>query len=281
MSPFVIGLIVVISLTTLVVLLYGICLYPGKRRNITPFDRVKYAHRGLHDANTPENSLAAFRAAKNAGFGVELDIQFTADKQIVVFHDADLKRMCGIDKRIDALTYDELAKYTLLDSDQHIPLLRDVLAALGTTPVLCEFKSHGAVTDCSLCEAAYPLLHAYAGPLCVESFNPFVIRWFRRHHPDVIRGILSMKYDDASGVTRVQQILLTALLTNCITHPDFIAYKYTDRCTFSLRVCRALFRPATFAWTIRSQAAENNALRTFNTVIFEKYLPKNRFTHDK
>ncbi len=274
-------LIALLVFIVIVILLYIVCLYPGRQRDIYPFDKVKYAHRGLHDDNTPENSIAAFRAAKDVGFGVELDIQFTADKQVVVFHDADLKRMCGIDKRVDALTYDELTQYTLLESDQHIPLLSDVLEALDTTPVLCEIKSHGAVTDCSLCEAAYPLLLAYGGPLCVESFNPFVIRWFRRHHPDIIRGILSMKYDDTSGVTRVQQILLTALLTNCITRPDFIAFKYADRREFSLRICRTLFHSATFAWTIRSQAAENEALRTFDTVIFEKYVPKKRFSDER
>lgn len=276
MPSFLIGLlIVVISLAVLLLFVYLFCLYPGKRRDTAPFNRVRFAHRGLHDDVTPENSLAAFRAAKAAGFGVELDIQFTADKQIVVFHDADLKRMCGVDKRVDSLTYDELRQYTLLNSDQRIPLLRDVLVNLGTTPVLCEIKSYGAFTDCSLCEAAYPLLEAYAGPLCVESFNPYVVRWFRQQHPDIIRGILSMQFDDESGVTRTQQFLLTALLTNFMTHPDFIAFKYADRRAFSFRVCRALFRPTTMAWTVRSQATQDDALRTFDTVIFENYLPKN------
>lgn len=268
--------LIILALTAVVLMLILLfCLYPGKSRSIAPFDRVKFAHRGLHDDSLPENSIAAFRAAKEAGFGVELDIQLTADKQVVVFHDADLTRMCGVAKRIDSLTYDELQQYTLKDSNQRIPLLRDVLIALGSTPVLCEVKGYGPVSDCSLCAAAYPLLQNYAGPLCVESFNPFIIRWFRRNHPDMIRGILSMKYDNESGVTQIQQLLLTALLTNFLTHPDFIAFRHTDHRVLSLRVCRALFRTKTFAWTIRSQVEQDNARRYFDTVIFEKYIPEN------
>ncbi len=265
---------IVASAAAVLLLLFLLCLYPGRRRSITPFDRIQYAHRGLHNDALPENSIAAFRAAKEAGFGVELDIQFTADKQIVVFHDADLKRMCGIDRRVDSMTYSELQQYALKNSGERIPLLRDVLAVLEQTPALCEIKSYGAVTDRSLCEAAYPLLESYTGPLCVESFNPFIIRWFRQNHPHVIRGILSMHYDDSSGVTKTQQLLLTALLTNCITHPDFIAYKHTDRHVLSFRICRTLFRTKTFAWTVRSQAQQDSATPFFNTVIFEKYIPK-------
>lgn len=265
---------IALAAAVVLVMLFLICLYPGKRRNIDPFDGVKFAHRGLHNDSLPENSMAAFRAAKEAGFGVELDIQLTADKQIVVFHDADLKRMCGVDRRVDSLTYDELQQFTLAGSNQRIPLLRDVLAVLETTPVLCELKSYGAVTDCSLCKAAYPLLKSYAGALCVESFNPFMIRWFRQNHPSVIRGILSMQYDDTSGVTRAQQFLLTALLTNCITRPDFIAFKHTDCHVLSFRICRALFRTAAFAWTVRSQEEQDASALYFDTVIFENYRPK-------
>lgn len=275
MPKLIIALIVLVVLAVIILLSFLFCLYPGKRRSIAPFDRIKYAHRGLHDDLLPENSIAAFRAAKEAGFGVELDIQFTADKQIVVFHDSDLARMCGVNKRVDSLTYDELQQYTLLHSDQRIPLLSDVLNVLGTTPVVCEIKSYGAVMDCSLCEAAYPLLQSYTGPLCVESFNPFIIRWFRKKHPNIVRGILSMHYDDESGVSRPQQLLLTALLTNCITHPDFIAFRHTDHRVLSLRICRNLFRAAAIAWTVRSSAEQKAALRRFDTVIFEKYLPEN------
>lgn len=256
----------------LVLLLLWLIL-PGRRRDVTPFNRVKYAHRGLHtnDGRVPENSLAAFRAAAQAGYGVELDVQFTADRQIVVFHDNDLKRMCGIDKRVDELTYDELKQLRLLDSDQTVPLLSEVLNVLDGATLLCEFKPMRSYTDTSLCEATLPLLNAYKGAVCIESFNPFMVRWFRRHAPEYIRGILSKKFEKGE-VAQALRFPLSSLFTNCLCRPDFIAYQHTDHNQFFFRLCR-LFRPMTVAWTVRSHAEESAAARQFDTVIFEGYFP--------
>ena len=184
-------------LLAVLVFLLLLAILPRRRRNTSPFDRTLYAHRGLHsnEGGVPENSLAAFAAATKAGYGVELDVQFTADRKIVVFHDNDLKRMCGIDRRVDELTYDELKTLRLLDSDQHIPLLSEVLEVLDGATLLCEFKAMRSYTDTSLCEAALPLLNSYKGAVCIESFNPFMVRWFRKHAPHYIRGILSKKFE--------------------------------------------------------------------------------------
>lgn len=88
------------------------------------FSGRNFAHRGLHsiEDGIPENSLAAFRAARENGFGIELDLQLTCDGQVVVFHDHDLNRMCGADVTVDELTYDELKKYRLAGTNEHIPL---------------------------------------------------------------------------------------------------------------------------------------------------------------
>ncbi len=277
-------MIVLYILIGLVVLLTGIFLYaiaPRRRRNTKPFDRTFFAHRGLHteDGEAPENSLASFERAKRAGYGVELDIQFTADRQIVVFHDKDLSRMCGIDKRVDALTYNELKEFALQGGQEHIPLLRDVLELLGDTPLLCEIKSYGANSDTSLCAAAWPLLAQYKGPLCIESFNPFMVQWFRKNQPQIIRGILSTCYDDVEEVTYWQGVALGALLTNFLTRPDFIAYDFKHRDKYPFTLCRSLFRPLTIAWTITDKEQETTALKAFDTCIFEQYYPKNRARH--
>ena len=268
-------LIILGGLCAATILLYLYAVKPGKRRDISPFDRIPCAHRGLHDrdAGIPENSLAAFRAARQNGYGVELDIQFTADRQIVVFHDKTLTRMCGVDRRVDALTYTEIQELTLGNTQERIPLLQDVLRVLVDTPIICEIKSHGALTDTSLCAAAQPLLDAYAGPLCVESFNPFMMRWFRLHSPRTARGILSMVFDDNKEVTPAQGFLLTSLLTNFLCRPDFIAFQHTDKQVFSFRVCRQLFRAHTIAWTIQSTEDENASKDSFDTIIFENYYP--------
>lgn len=257
------------------------CIAPRRRRDTAPFDRTFFAHRGLHteDGEAPENSLASFERAKLAGYGVELDIQFTADRQIVVFHDKTLTRMCGVDKRIDSLTYDEIKELTLQGGQEHIPLLSDALELLGDTPILCEIKSYGANSDTSLCEAAWPLLAQYKGPLCIESFNPFMVRWFRKNRPQVIRGILSTCYDDVKEVTFWQGVALCALLTNFMTRPDFVAYDYQYRNKFAFTLCRFLFHPMTVAWTISNKEQERTAMKTFDTCIFEQYYPRKRVNH--
>lgn len=262
----------------LVACLFLYAIAPRRRRNTAPFNYTFFAHRGLHteDGEAPENSLASFERAKLAGYGVELDIQFTADRQIVVFHDKDLSRMCGIDKRVDSLTYNELKELTLQGGQEHIPLLQDVLAILDDTPVLCEIKSYGANSDTSLCAEAWPLLKQYKGPLCIESFNPFMVRWFRKNQPQVIRGILSTHYEDVKEVTFWQGVALGALMTNFLTRPDFIAYDYKYRNKFAFKLCRSLFRPMTAAWTITDKEQETTSLKSFDTCIFEQYYPKNR-----
>ncbi len=267
---------ILLGLVLLVACLFLYAIAPRRRRNSEPFNRTFFAHRGLHteDGEAPENSLAAFERAKKAGFGVEFDIQFTADRQIVVFHDKDLSRMCGVNKRVDALTYEELQLLTLQGGNEHIPLLTDALELLGDTPVLCEIKSYGANNDTSLCAEAWPLLEKYKGPLCIESFNPFMVQWFRKNQPQVIRGILSTCYDDVDEVNFWQGVALGALLTNFLTKPDFIAYDYKYRNKFAFKFCRSLFRPMTVAWTITDKEQEATALKKFDTCIFEQYYPR-------
>lgn len=263
-------LLAIVAVVTLLTLL---AILPRRRRDTAPFDRTLYAHRGLHtnDGTVPENSIAAFAAAVQAGFGVELDVQFTADRQIVVFHDNDLKRMCGVDRRVDELTYAELQELRLLDSDQHIPLLSEVLTVLDGATLLCEFKAMRSYTDASLCEATLPLLEGYKGAVCIESFNPFMVRWFQRHAPHYIRGILSKRFEKGE-VAQALRFPLSSLFTNCLCRPDFIAYQHSDHQQPFFRLCR-LFRPMTVAWTVRSMAEAIEAKRHFDTIIFEGYLP--------
>ena len=63
------------------------------------------AHRGLWSPDgPPENSLGAFQAACAAGYGIELDVQLSADGEAVVFHDDKLKRMTGREGRVRDFT---------------------------------------------------------------------------------------------------------------------------------------------------------------------------------
>lgn len=253
--------------------IYLLLIAPG-RRSMTPFDGVPIAHRGFHTETpeAPENSLAAFRRARQADFGAELDIQFTADRQLVVFHDETLKRVCGADIPVRSLSFAQLQAYPIQGGESRIPLFSEVLAELDGAPVVVELKSYGSNGDTSLCEAAWPLLAAYKGPICVESFNPLMLRWFRRHHPEMRRGILAMHYRDE--VAPALRVPLSALLTNCLTRPDFVAYRIADGRALSLRLCRRM-GAATLGWTAESPADATRAQALgFDNVIFEQYDPR-------
>lgn len=250
---------------------------PGKKRNIAPFHRTLYAHRGLHDNSgpQPENSLAAFQAAKEAGYGVELDVRFTADRQVVVFHDDTLQRMCGDPRRVDECTYAQLKELRLLDTDQHIPLLSEALEILDKTTLLCEIKAMRSYFDVSLCHATQELLAGYKGAYCIESFNPWIVRWFRKNAPHVIRGILSMRFRKGDIRPAALRPFLSSLMANFLCRPDFIAYHHTDHRHPFFHLCR-LFKPATLAWTIRNPAEQATAENVFDSVIFEGFTPASK-----
>ena len=112
-----VGLRVVIIILAVLAILYLLMIMPRltNRRERKKFLSVYYAHRGLHDNETPapENSMAAFRKAVDAGYGIELDVQVTKDKIPVVFHDFTLQRVCGQEGKVCDYTYEELQKFHL------------------------------------------------------------------------------------------------------------------------------------------------------------------------
>jgi glycerophosphoryl diester phosphodiesterase len=136
-----------------------------------------YAHRGLWDAALPENSLAAFHAAADAGVGVELDVRLTSDEVPVVFHDASLQRMCNHRERIDRIAAAELSGWPLPDGST-IPTLASVLDIMGDLPVLIELKVDGAAG--MLADRVADKIAGRTGCLAVMSFDePTVARLCR------------------------------------------------------------------------------------------------------
>ena len=148
-----------------------------------------FAHRGLHGAGVPENSLAAFRAAIESGAGIECDVRRSADGVPMVFHDADLNRLCGNGASLDSLPARTLQSLRLGKSDQSIPTLGEMLAAVSTAPLLIELKTgRSRVTE--LCRAVARDLDRYEGPFAVMSFDPRVPRWFAAERPAFSRGLV-------------------------------------------------------------------------------------------
>lgn len=250
-------------------------LAPGAvtKRQKAPFFGRNFAHRGLHceDRSVPENSLEAFRLASRAGYGAEMDVRLTKDGQVVVFHDDTLERMCGVRGRVDEKSYDELKLLTLAGTDQRIPLLTEVLETYGGRgPLIVEIKT--GPRNRELCEKTYAILSDYPGEVCIESFNPMIVRWFRLHGKDLVRGQLATQtweYDDS--VSRPTAFLLSHCLLNFLSRPQFIAY-HTGYRPLSTRLSEAM-GAMRFCWTSHNERAE----RRRDGVIFEFYRPQLRF----
>ena len=234
-----------------------------------------YAHRGLHAPGIPENSMAAFRAALEKGYGIELDIHLMKDGNLAVIHDASLLRTAGVDVQIEDLTAEDLERYRLEGTDEKIPLFRDVMALYeGKAPMIVELKpvrdNHAA-----LARAACDLLENYRGAYCIESFDPRCIQWLRKNRPQIIRGQLAENFvANGSKIPTAIRFALTHNLLNFATCPDFVAYKFADRNDSpTTALCRKAWDIQGVAWTIRSQKDYDTALREGWLPIFEGFEP--------
>ncbi len=253
---------------------------PGRRNEAqrAPFMRRTFAHRGLYseDQRVPENSLPAFRAAVEAGYGVELDVQLTRDKQVVVFHDDTLKRACGTDARIDAFSYAELTqRMRLFGTEQTIPLFSEVLAVLdGRVPVIVELKSGG--DRFGLCKRTLALLRLYAGPFCIESFDPYIVRWFYQNAPDILRGQLSEQMRHSRSVLGLwKSFLMSRLFSNFAARAQFIAYRVGPK-PWTVRLCERM-GAMRVVWTARPNDSHAALERAYDAIIFEHYRPDSRY----
>lgn len=253
--------------------LYIFLIAPGKAKGTGKTAwALSYAHRGLHskDKSVPENSLAAFSLAAEAGYGIELDIQLTADEQVVVFHDDTLTRVCGIDKAVKDCAYEELLHCALHGTQERIPLFSDVLSLVGgRVPLIVELKT--SKRNALLCEKSAELLDGYNGAYVIESFNPAIVRWFRKHRPGVVRGQLSMEIKGYRGLPRWQGFLLSSLLTNAASRPHFVAFRHEDsHGSIRLKLYR-LLGGILVGWTVRDGDDIDYCKRFFDCIIFEHF----------
>ena len=263
-------------------LLYLWMLGPNRPRKeeMRPFEKNYVAHRGLYDPakGIPENSLTAFRLAAEAGYGMEMDLQLTRDGKLVVFHDKTLERMCGVKVNLTDLTYEELQSYRLSGTEERIPLFDEVLEVVdGRTPLIVEIKSEGRCfrTTRMACER----LATYPGIYCMESFHPLCMWWVRRHYPKILRGQLSMNYFvEEPKKPFYQKLVMTSMIFNVFSRPDFIAYKHSHREQFSYRLLRKFYRVENVAWTIQSQEELEQARKVFQVMIFDSFLPEEKRT---
>lgn len=241
--------------------------------------RRPVAHRGYHDrsAGRPENSIAALRAAMAAGYGVELDVQLSADGEAVVFHDYGLSRLTGEKGPLRGRTAAELGRIALLGGhDERIPTLAEFLEEAGTgTPVLIEIKDQdGAMGPDTgpLEEAVARVLRGRDVPVAVMSFNPHSMARMADLLPGVARGLTTSSWyvkgwpTIPSGVRR----RLRAIPDYDAVSASFISHEAGD--LGRERVARLKSEGASvLCWTIRSPEAEARARRIADNVTFEGY----------
>lgn len=265
-----------IYLIIVVFILLAMILFLLKPRigqvDFSPFLGWDYAHRGLYDNSgaAPENSLPAYALAVQHGYGIEFDIRMTKDRQLVLIHDPNLLRTSGIDKKIENLTYAELKKYRLFDSQASIPTLTELLSLVdGKVPLIVEIKSENAAYQ-DLCQRVCETLDSYYGPFMVESFNPLVLAYFKKYRPRYIRGQLSGGLSDKKGM---KYFAIRYLLTNVLARPDFIAYEEEYQNNLALRLIQLVYRIPLIVYTVKSPVAYTANRKRFALQIFEGFRP--------
>ncbi|MFR5063086.1 MAG: glycerophosphodiester phosphodiesterase family protein [Christensenellales bacterium] len=242
---------------------------------------VFVAHRGLHDEKNGivENTLPAFAAAVEEGYNIELDVQLTRDGKLVVFHDDNFKRVCGLDADVDSLDYDYIKKNVRFTADPspetYVPLFSEVAAlCVGKVGIMIEIKKKSDdFYDYKVEEALLRELDGYKGDFIVKSFNPFAVDYFRIHAPLYRRGFLccKRKIEEYSPDTaaKVREILFDK--EKRVEFFDYGVWQIGSDLYNKLRGAMPII-----VWTVTSQQQYDENERYFDNMIFESFIPKEK-----
>lgn len=246
--------------------------------------RHRYAHRGLfnNEAGIPENSLLAFRAAVEKGFGSEVDVHLTADNKLVVVHDSALDRLCGVQKIVEESTLEELRGLRLLATDEQIPTFEEVLEVYAWSgsgelpaPLIIEAKTRNNNAE-QLTEKIMQALDLCPVRACIQSFDPRVLQWLRQNRPEMLRGQLSENFlvdRQTKHMNIATRAGATALFGNSVGRPDFIAYKFEDRKNPFVKLACNTMGAHLITWTVRSEEDMIASELEGAPVIFEGFVP--------
>jgi len=235
------------------------------------------AHRGLHGPGAPENSLAAIDAAARAGFGVEIDVQLSADGEAMVFHDATLDRMTDATGPLRARDAAALRALRLRGGGGTIPTLAEALALMaGRSALLVEIKGQGGALGPEgvgpLEARVAALLAGHAGPVAVMSFNPDSVAAMARLAPALPRGLVGCPAAACGGGAPEARARMADLAAFEAVGASFFSYDWRALPTPRTRALRAAGAGA-LCWTTRSTAEHAAALRHAQQVTFEGYAP--------
>ena len=207
----------------------------------------EYAHRGLHGSGRPENSMAAFAAAFDAGMGVECDVRLSADGIAMVFHDETLERLAGEAAGLRQKSAEELERVAIGGTDETIPRLDALLGlAAGRFPVLVEIKTSAERPVNRLCRAVARSLEGHAGLAAIMGFDPRVPRWFAERAPAVPRGLVVTEEGRRTFVAGIKR-----RMTLGASRAQFLAYDIRDLPSRSAARARAAGLPV-LTWTVKT-----------------------------
>ncbi len=229
------------------------------------------AHRGYHDAasNNHENSISAFEAAIESGFGIECDLQVTSDRETVVFHDPDLTRMTTETGPVRHRSKDALSKLNLMETKDKIHSLDEHLELTnGKVPLLLELKGI-AGEDNGMVKAVAKSLKAYKGPVALMSFNHWIVKQFADLIPDRPRGLTAL------GDDNFEHFNTLAMLQNDL---HFVSYRVHDLpCKFITKI-KEEHKKSVITWTVRNKEESDLSYANADQITFEGYDPSKKTT---
>ncbi len=234
------------------------------------------AHRGLHGNGLIENTLGAARAAVEANYANEVDLQLTADDEVVVFHDDTLDRLTDATGPVASRTLAELKQIAIRGSGERIPTLQELLDTVsGRTPLVLELKSNWD-GDNRLAARTAEILKSYEGPVACMSFDPQVLVDLQTYAPGLPRGIVAERYyehPDWAPLGANRKFRLGNLLHFHRTKPHFVAYYVRDLPALAPLAARYLLGVSLLTWTVRTEAERRKAKRWASQMIFEGFRP--------
>jgi glycerophosphoryl diester phosphodiesterase len=239
------------------------------------------AHRGLHDAGVGiiENTAGAVQAALAAGYGIEVDLQISADGEAMVHHDAVLGRLTEGDGRLDRLTSAELKRVKFRGSAERMLTLADLCDLIGGRAVLLpELKSRFDGDD-RLAARVAALLSGYQGPVAPMSFDPLQLQILRQKAPKLLRGIVAAQYKPHPYWDQMTPRLrhgMGSLLPSAPARPQFVAYMNDNLPALAPLLARHILCLPLIAWVVRTEAERQRATRYADQIIFEGFRPMSR-----
>jgi len=228
------------------------------------------AHRGLHSEDIIENSFVAFSRAIDAGYPIELDVQITADGRLVVFHDWSLDRMTDNAGKLSDKKYDEIKDITLGESNQKILLFEDALSLInGEVALIVEIKSQ-SYFDYEICKKVYDSIKKYDGKYAISSFNPFIVKWFAKNVPEVVRGQNFTNFGNRSFmIAFVKKIFLYVSWIVSNNKPDFFAVRAnTVPSSWPVKIAR-IRKKLLLTWNIQNRQEYDKISNAIDNEFFD------------